>query len=131
VETTDISEQANLLALNATIEAARAGDAGKGFAVVGSARPWEFGYFFIIWLRRGLAAAWSQLLAIRLLLVPIGVGVGIDSERIGPADIRDRCTVHHPVLVSKSHLLSFDSDSDTDHDPDYNPYRDQDAFVLY
>jgi hypothetical protein len=32
---------------------------------------------WIIWLRRGLAAAWSQLLAIRLLLVPIGVGVGI------------------------------------------------------
>jgi hypothetical protein len=26
---------------------------------------------------RGLAVAWSQLLAIRLLLVPIGVGVGI------------------------------------------------------
>jgi hypothetical protein len=34
-------------------------------------------------------------------------------------------------LVSKSHLLSFDSDSDTDPDPDYNPFRDQDAFVLY
>jgi hypothetical protein len=30
-----------------------------------------------VWLRRGLAAAWSQLLAIRLLMVPIGVVVGI------------------------------------------------------
>jgi hypothetical protein len=56
--------------------------------------------------------AWSQLLAIRLLLVPIGVGVGIG---IG------------------IDLFSFDSDTDTDPgtDPDYNPYRDRDAFVLY
>jgi hypothetical protein len=63
-------------------------------------------------VRRGLAAAWSQLLGIRLLPVPIGVGVGIG---IG------------------IDLFSFDSDSDTDTDTDtdYNPYRDRDAFVLY
>jgi hypothetical protein len=65
-------------------------------------------------VRRGLAAAWSQLLAIRLLPIPIGVGVGIGIG-IDP--------------------FSFDSDSDSDTDPDtdpdYNPYRDRDAFVLY
>jgi hypothetical protein len=36
-------------------------------------RVWSLGIFSSF----GLAAAWSQLLAIRLLLVPIGVGVGI------------------------------------------------------
>jgi hypothetical protein len=49
---------------------------------------------------------------------------------IGPADIRDRCTIHIRFLVSKSLLLSFDSDSDTDTDPDpdCDPYYDRDAF---
>jgi hypothetical protein len=46
---------------------------------------------------------------------------------IGPIDIRDRCTVHIQFLMSKSHPLFFDPDPD----PDYNPYRDRDAFVLY
>jgi hypothetical protein len=86
----------------------------------------------------------------RLLLVPfgvgVGIGIGIDSdwilwgiglvlttETVGPAGIRDRCTLYNRFLVSKSLPLSFDSDSDTDPDPDpdYNPYRDRDAFVLY
>jgi hypothetical protein len=42
-------------------------------------------------------------------------------------------TVRIRFLVSKSHLMSFDSDSDTDPDPDpdYDPYRGRDGFVLY
>jgi hypothetical protein len=90
----------------------------------------------------GLAAC-SQLLAIRLLLVPIGVGVGIgigiDSDcelwlvltHDRPSRHTRSMSGHIQFLVSKSHLLSFDSDSDTDPDPDYNPYPDRDAFVLY
>jgi hypothetical protein len=89
----------------------------------------------------------SRLLAIRVLLVPVGVGVGIgigigiDSDCVlwlvlthsndRPADIRDRCTGHIRFRVSKSLLLSFDSDFDTDPDTDDNPFRDRDAFVLY
>jgi hypothetical protein len=57
-------------------------------------------------------------LAILLLLVPIGVGVGIGigigiptvycgwsshTVTIGPAEMRDRCTVHIRFLVSKPH----------------------------
>jgi hypothetical protein len=86
-----------------------------------------------------------RLSAIRLLLVPVGVGVGIgigiDSDCVlwlvltqsnnRPTDIRDRCTGPIRFRVSKSRLLSFDSDSDTYPDTDHNPYRDRDAFVLY
>jgi hypothetical protein len=85
-----------------------------------------FGHFFIVCLRRGLAAAWSRLLAIRLLLVPIGVGVGIG---IGiDSDCVLRLVLTHGAASST--LLSFDSDSDSDTDPDY-PYSDRDAFILY
>jgi hypothetical protein len=88
---------------------------------------------------RGLAAAWSRLLAIRLHLVPIGVGVGIGIG-IGFDFVLGLVLTHGAISlpefpVSKSHLFSFDSDSDPDTDPDpgpdYNPYRDRDAFVLY
>jgi hypothetical protein len=96
-----------------------------------------FGHFFIDWLRRGLAAAWSRLLAIRLHLVSIGVGVGIgigiDFDGVLGLVLTHGAISLPEFPVSKSHLFSFDSDSDTDPDPgpDYNPYRDRDAFVLY
>jgi hypothetical protein len=48
-----------------------------GTRMAGIAHHLGFGHFFIVWLRHGIAAAWSKLLAVRLLLVPIGVGVGI------------------------------------------------------
>jgi hypothetical protein len=110
----------------------------------GAVPPLGFGHFFIVWLRRGLAAAWSQLLAIRSLPVPIGVGVGIgigiDSDGVsclvlthGVASLPEY-RQHKPTCgPARPHLLSFDSDSDTDPDPDpdYNPYRDRDAFVLF
>jgi hypothetical protein len=106
-----------------------------------------FAHFFIVWLRRGLAVAWSQLLAIRLLLVPIGVGVGIgigiDSVCVlwlvlthGEASLPSFVSIatmrsSRALRVAfKSHLLSFDSDSDTDPDSDHNPYRDRDEFGL-
>jgi hypothetical protein len=100
---------------------------------LGTAHHFGFGHFFIVWFRRGLAAAWSRLPAIRLLLVPIGVGVGIgigiDSACVlglvlthGVASLPE---FRQPATrrVQKSHLLSFDSDTDTDPDPDpdYNP----------
>jgi len=52
-------------------------------------------------LRRGLADAWSQLLAIRLLLVPIGVGVGIG---IG---IDSDCVASLPEFRSRVQIPSF------------------------
>jgi hypothetical protein len=55
--------------------------------------------------------------------IPTGI-VGGPHARCSPAETLDRCTVHIRFLVSKSHLLSFDSDSDSDTDPDDNPIDD-------
>jgi hypothetical protein len=86
---------------------------------VASVAQQQLGFLDIFsWLRRGLAAAWSQLLAIRLLLVPSVSGSESGSgsiplvchrnysvpETIGPADIRDRFTVHN---VSRVQIPSF------------------------
>jgi hypothetical protein len=126
--------------------------------MVGNAHPWSLDIFnwlavpptgvwafFIVWLRHGSAAAWSQLLAIRLSWFPSVSGSESGSGSI-PTVYRGLVVTHVVAtlpefrqhrqdavqqgftgrvpcirfLVSKSHLLSFDSDSDTDPDPDYN-----------
>jgi hypothetical protein len=61
-----------------------------------------------------------------VILVPIGVGVGIgigiDSDCVLWLVLTHGAAFLPEFLVSKSHLLSFDSDSDSDTDPDYNPW---------
>jgi hypothetical protein len=62
--------------------------------------------------------------------IGVGIGIGIDSETVDRPSRHGRSMyATHPFLVSKSHLLSFDSDTDPDHE--YYPYRDRDAFVPY
>jgi hypothetical protein len=83
----------------------KVGGTGNSLPVL---RSNNWGLDIFPWLRRGLSAAWNQMLAIRLLLVPSVSGSESGSgsiplechrndsvtETIGPADIRDRFTVH-------------------------------------
>jgi hypothetical protein len=82
-----------------------------------------FGHFFIVWLRRGLAAAWDSCWRSVCSRFPSVSGSESGSGSI-PAVY---CGWSSCTVVSKSHLLSFDSDSDTDPDTDYDPYCDRDV----
>jgi hypothetical protein len=82
-----------------------------------------FGHLFIVWLRRGLAAAWGSCWRSVSSRFPSVSGSESGSGSI-PAVY---CGWSSCTVVSKSHLLSFDSDSDTDTDTDYDPYCDRDV----
>jgi hypothetical protein len=92
-------------------------------------------YFFIVRLRRDLAADSSRTVGKRSVCSWLTSVSGSESGSgsiptvyrfrrrmvVGPHAWCSLVTLETRFLVSKPHLLSFDSDSDTDPDPDYKP----------